>query len=105
MSLVRPSIPVCISLIAFWLTGTGVMAADINLGRHTYQQHCAMCHGSDGSPSMAGAADFKRGEGLMQSDKSLLDRIGSGNRACPAYLGILDKQEILDVIAYIRTLY
>ena len=80
-------------------------ASDTNVGRGIYQKHCAMCHGVNGSPSMAGAADFKRGEGLRKSDQALLDRIKSGNRACPAYLGILRKQEILDVIAYIRTLF
>lgn len=80
-------------------------AADVNLGSSIYRQHCLMCHGNDGRGSMAGAPDFKRGQGLMQSDKALLGRIQNGKNACPAYRGILDEQEILDVIAYIRTLF
>ncbi len=80
-------------------------AADINLGREIYQQHCVRCHGNDGGGSMAGAPDFKRGQGLMQSDQDLLARIKSGKNACPAYRGILDEQDIFDVIAYIRTLF
>ena len=80
-------------------------AADVNLGNKIYQQHCLMCHGNDGRGSMAGAPDFKRGQGLMQSDQDLLSRIESGKNACPAYRGILDRQDILDVIAFIRTLF
>jgi len=80
-------------------------ASDVNLGRKIYQQHCVICHGDDGGGSMAGAPDFKRGQGLMQSDQALLTRIRSGKNACPAFRGILDEQEVLDVIAYIRTLF
>jgi cytochrome c6 len=80
-------------------------ASDINLGRSTYQRHCVSCHGVNGSPSMAAAPNFKRGQGLLQSDQSLLQRIQVGKNACPAYRGILDDQQILDVIAYIRTLF
>lgn len=80
-------------------------ASDINLGQQIYQRHCASCHGVNGSPTMGGAPDFKRGQGLMQSDQALHRRIQNGKRACPAYRGILDDQEILDVIAYIRTLF
>ena len=80
-------------------------ASDVNQGRDIYQRHCAMCHGVNGSAGMAGAADFKRGQGLMQSDRSLLERIQSGKNACPAYRGILTEQQTLDVIAYIRTLF
>lgn len=87
------------------LASNQAFAADINLGQKVYRQHCVMCHGNDGRGSMAGAPDFKRGEGLMQSDEALLKRIEIGRNACPAYRGILDEQEILDVIAYIRTLF
>ena len=80
-------------------------ASDINKGRTAYKKHCAICHGANGQPSMAGAADFSRGEGLMKSDRDLVKRIEKGNRACPAYRGILSQQEILNVIAYTRTLF
>ena len=54
---------------------------------------------------MAAAPDFGRGQGLMQSDLALRKRIQDGKFACPAYRGILDEQQILDVIAYIRTFF
>ena len=94
------------SLIFILLVVANVtQASDINQGRDIYQRHCAMCHGVNGSAGMAGAADFKRGQGLMQSDRSLLERIQSGKNACPAYRGILTEQQTFDVIAYIRTLF
>lgn len=80
-------------------------ASDINIGRGIYQRLCVGCHGINGSPTMAAAPDFKRGQGLMQSDQALHKRIQKGKNACPAYRGILDDQQILDVIAYIRTFF
>ena len=80
-------------------------ASDVNKGRDVYKKHCATCHGSNGKPNMVGAADFSRGQGLMKSDKDLVKRIERGNRACPAYRGMLSEQRILDVIAYVRTLF
>ena len=81
-----------------------VLASDVDNGRQIYQRYCAMCHGNNGNSVMPGAANFNRGEGLFQSDYSLLARIKSGKNACPAYRGILSEQKIFDVIAYIRTL-
>lgn len=92
-------------LIFTLLAANVASASDVNMGRETYQRHCAMCHGANGNASMAGAADFKRGQGLMQSDHALLERIQNGKNACPAYRGILREQQILDVIAFIRTLF
>jgi len=80
-------------------------ASDINLGQQIYQRYCASCHGVNGNPTMAGAPNFRRGQGLMQSDQDLHRRIQDGKRACPAYRGILDDQQTLDVIAFIRTLF
>jgi len=92
-------------LVLILVAATPIEASDVAQGRNHYQRHCAICHGQDGRPSMAGAADFKRGQGLMQSDRALAERIERGNLACPAYRGILTEQEIFDVIAYIRTLF
>jgi mono/diheme cytochrome c family protein len=93
-------------LLALMIMGPDLaLAANPALGGATYQRHCAQCHGGNGSPTMAGAADFKRGQGMMQSDQSLLARIQKGKNACPAFFGVLNKQQTLDVIAHIRTLF
>jgi cytochrome c6 len=79
-------------------------SSDVSKGQSIYQQRCSMCHGPTGKGSMAGSPNFKRREGLLQSDQSLLKRIQAGKNACPAYQGILTDQKIYDVIAYIRTM-
>lgn len=91
-----------ILLLALTMPGAA-QSSDVSKGQTIYRQHCSMCHGTTGKGSMAGAPDFKRRQGLLQSDHNLLGRIKAGKNACPAYQGILTDQKIFDVIAYIRT--
>jgi len=80
-------------------------AADIIKGNRIYSAHCAFCHGVSGISAMPGAPNLARGsERLMQADIGLLTSIRNGKNAMPAYIGILTDREILDVIAYLRTL-
>lgn len=102
MRIIKTIFPILPILLFFINSG---LASDVRNGKKIYQLHCQMCHGMNGNSSMAGAASFKRGEGLFQSDHSLLQRILNGDKVCPAYRGILSEQDIFDVIAYIRTFY
>ena len=79
-------------------------AADINKGGQFYGLHCANCHGATGIPVMPGLPNFQRSEKLLQADVMLLTSIRRGKNAMPAFAGILRDQEIMDVIAYLRTL-
>ena len=79
-------------------------AADINKGAQLYALHCQSCHGRTGVNVMPGAPNLARGGGLMQPDLMLLASIRTGKDAMPGYMGILKDQDILDVIAYTRTL-
>jgi len=79
-------------------------AADTNKGAELYAMHCAACHGLSGISVMLGAPNFAQNEGLMNPDSALLISIQSGKAAMPAYRGVLSNQDILDVIAYLRTL-
>jgi len=79
-------------------------AADIAKGSRIYAQHCLACHGASGVSVMPGAPNFARSERLLQPDSQLLASIKSGRNAMPAYVGILQDREILDVIAYLRVL-
>ncbi len=79
-------------------------AADIARGGQTYALHCAGCHGPAGQGVMPGAPRFNRGERLLQSDLALLNTVKTGKNAMPAFMGVLRDREILDVIAYVRTL-
>lgn len=79
-------------------------AADVIKGSQVYARHCAACHGPNGTSVMPAAPHLVRGEGLMQPDMALLASLKAGKNAMPAYIGILSDAEILDVIAYSRTL-
>ncbi|MBK5103608.1 MAG: cytochrome c [Burkholderiales bacterium] len=79
-------------------------AADVIKGAQIYARHCASCHGPNGISVMPGAPHLARGERMMQPDLALLSALKAGKNAMPAYIGILADRDILDVIAYSRTL-
>lgn len=90
--------------VALAVMAGGASAVDIQRGRTLYATHCAVCHGTDGTPVMPGTPNFRRMETLMRPDMQLLTAIRSGKGAMPGYFGILREREILDVVAYLRTL-
>ena len=91
---------------AFVLSGAAMpaSAADVIKGAQIYARHCAACHGPSGISVMPGAPHLARAEGLMQSDLALLGTLKAGKNAMPAYVGMLSDRDLLDVIAYARTL-
>ena len=91
-------------LILLITSGTS-NAADTNKGQQLFAANCAICHGQSGRSVMPGAPNFDRGEGLMRPDFTLLASIRAGKNAMPAYQGLLADRDILDVIAFLRTLH
>ena len=87
------------------LSSTTAFSADTFNGRQLYQTYCESCHGKTGRGEMPGAPNFSLGQGMIRTDLSLLNHIRSGRNAMPAFEGILDNNEILDVISHIRTFY
>lgn len=79
-------------------------AADPLKGAKTYNERCVNCHGNGGEPNMPGVPNFRRNERLMQNDLQLIRSISIGKGMMPAFQGVLTEQDILDVIAYLRTL-
>jgi len=95
-----------LKLFAFLLLliGSGAShAADPAKGSKLYAMHCVSCHGASGVSVMPGTPNFKQGGALMRPDSFLLNIIKNGKNASPAYAGIMSDQEILDLIAYMRT--
>lgn len=86
------------------LAGSSALAADIGKGGTLYATHCAACHGANGNPVMPNAPNFRRAESLLRPDAQLLATIRNGKGAMPAFFGVLRDREILDVVAYLRTL-
>lgn len=101
----------CVDWKSVWLGAallaacSASMGADVNKGQQIYATHCVICHGQSGRGMVAGAPNFDRGDGLMRPDFTLLGAIRAGKNAMPAYRGMLSDRDILDVIAYLRTLH
>jgi cytochrome c6 len=91
-------------LLALGLSGPSY-AADTIKGGRLYASNCALCHGTSGISVMPGAPNFARGDGMLRPDMSLLAAIRSGKNAMPAFQGMLTDRDIMDVIAYLRTLH
>lgn len=84
------------------LTG---QAADVFNGQRIYQTYCQSCHGSTGQGEMPDTPNFTRGEGLLQTDLAVFNRIESGKNAMPSFQGVLEPDEMLDVITFLRTFF
>lgn len=79
-------------------------AANFVQGQQIYQMHCAACHGGRGEGVMPDAPKFRMGERLDQPDMVLMQSVKSGKKTMPPFFGILQDAQILDVLAYVRTL-
>jgi len=79
-------------------------AADYFNGGQVYEMHCQSCHGVDGRSMVPGTPDFTTGDTLFRPDSDLFRQIREGKGVMPAYRGILQDDEIRDVIAYLRSL-
>ena len=90
--------------LACALLSQAASAADVAQGQRIYMTHCVACHGVGGVSVIPNAPNFSRGERLMQPDMGLMMTIKAGKTAMPSFNGILRDQQILDVIAYLRTL-
>jgi cytochrome c6 len=102
---IRNIVPRFLASLLLMLVSSLSYAADTNKGAEIYAKHCATCHGVSGISVMPDAPNFAKNEGLMSPDRALLITIQSGKVAMPAYRGVLSDQDILNVIAYLRTLH
>lgn len=74
-----------------------------------FQAHCAICHGPDGHAAVPagkalGAPDFSLPAVQELTDTQLADVIGSGKGKMPAFAKQLSKDQIQDLVAYVRAL-
>ncbi len=95
------------TLIVCALAATGpslALAANIAQGQQLYGMHCAACHGPRGEGVVPEAPKFRLGERLEQPDIVLMQSVKSGKKTMPPFFGILQDAQILDVLAFVRTL-
>lgn len=101
---IRASLVVFAVVFAF---STWSLAADT--GADIFKSKCAACHGATGAGDTAmgknlklrdlGSADVQK-----QSDEELTNIITNGKGKMPKYDGKLTKEQITEVVKYIRTL-
>ena len=78
-------------------------------GAATYKEHCASCHGANGAADTMLGRNLKlrslaSAEVQRQSDDELTAITSRGKGKMPAYDRKLSKDQIGDVVKYIRTL-
>lgn len=99
-------------LIPIVLAAQAIEQGDAKRGKAHYQQYCAICHGARGlgNGSMAKATSppapkLTTREVREKSDQAILDAIANGvGGAMPAWRGVLNDQQLRDVVAYVRAL-
>lgn len=78
-------------------------AGDVFKGKEIYQRHCMGCHGGSGEGFMPGMPNFARGDRLFRTDRELEDAIRDGNGVMPSFNGLLEDDDMRDVVAFLRT--
>ena len=78
-------------------------------GAASFKAKCAACHGADGSGKTAmgekfGIRDLHAAEVQKQTDAQLTEIVTKGKNKMPAYDGKLSKEQIDQVVAFIRSL-
>ena len=96
---------VIVGLIAL---GAGLSQAE-SAGGPLFKAKCAACHGADGKGEVPvgkklGARDLSSAEVQGQSDAQLADVVTKGKNKMPKYDGKLTKDQIGELVAYIREL-
>jgi mono/diheme cytochrome c family protein len=89
-------------------SGAGLSQAQSG-GEALFKETCTVCHGPDGKAETPrakklGAADLTSTEVQSQSDVKLTEVITIGKNKMPSYDGRLSKDEIAELVAYIRDL-
>lgn len=99
---------ICMTVVALATTAllapSLAFAANLANGNRIYQQHCSNCHGPRGLSINPGVPNFARNEGLQKPDMMLLQVVKTGRKGQPPFFGILPDQDILDALAFSRTL-
>jgi cytochrome c6 len=90
-------------LVALALSA-GAQAVNLVHGQQLYNLHCARCHGITGIPVMPDTPNLSMREGMNQPDVVLMQSIKVGKKTMPPYIGVLNDNDILDVLQYIRNM-
>jgi mono/diheme cytochrome c family protein len=91
-------------MAALSLTSSATLGADPAKTKQNYDRYCAACHGFNGMSITPGVPNLRMNEGLMQPDFQIVQKLKMGTSKKPPMLGVLKDQELLDIVAYTRTI-
>lgn len=97
-----------IGLVAMGLTIFSASSSPAqSAGETVFKSKCAACHGPDGKGQVPmgkklGAHDLSSAEVQKQTDPQLTEVITKGKNKMPVYEGKLTKEQIAQMVAYIR---
>ncbi|HEY6898177.1 MAG TPA: cytochrome c [Rhodocyclaceae bacterium] len=94
-------IAACVAALSL---SASAQAVNLVHGQQLYNLHCARCHGITGIPVMPDTPNLSQREGMNQPDVVLMQSIKVGKKTMPPYIGILNDNDILDVLQYIRNI-
>lgn len=96
------------------LAGAGTQAktsgAEVGEGKKLFAEHCAICHYADRTatkvgPGLKGLFHKKKLKtGATVADSNVRKLIEEGHGGMPAWKNVLSKDQIDDVMAYLKTL-
>jgi cytochrome c6 len=106
---VAPCLFLGLAIVLALALPTGAQAADAAKGEATFKSKCAGCHGPDGKGQtsmgkMMKLKDLGSKEVQKASDTDLHDIIAKGKKPMPAFDSKLNKEQIDELVAYIREL-
>lgn len=95
-----------LALLAFTLLFAAPSRADGD-GASLFKAKCAMCHGPDGKGQVQmgktlGARDLTSADVQKQTDAELTEVVAKGRKKMPSYEAKLSKEQIAQLVAYIR---
>lgn len=98
-----------VPLLAVFVLGLAVSTGMGQDAAAAFKGKCAMCHGADGSGKTTmgekfNIRDLRSADVQKQTDAQLTDIITKGKNKMPAYDGKLTKEQIGELVAFVRTL-
>lgn len=79
---------------------TPTFATPVEEGRALYDQHCARCHGADGTRGLFGAKNLQKS---LLSDSAILHQITNGRRIMPAFKKRITPNQMTAIANYIKS--
>lgn len=70
-------------------------------GESLYKQHCARCHGNDGTKGMFGARNLQRS---MLADTAVTLQIQRGKGFMPGFRKKLSTEQLQELVTYVKSL-